>query len=137
MNNRQNILTLLNDLQREYGCLTEEAISKASKEKGIPLNEVFSVASFYSFFNTQPQGKYVIRLCKSLPCDMKGSLEILETLKDKLGIVPGGVTKDKKFSLELVNCIGACDMSPAMLINDKLYGNLTREKIGEIIDDCK
>ncbi len=137
MKTRPNVLTLLKDLQKKEGCLSSEALLKVAQEKEIPLNEIFSVASFYSFFSRKPQGKYVIRLCKSLPCYMKGSAGILEAVKDKLKISPGGITEDKKFSLELVNCIGACDQAPAALINDKLYGNLTREKINEIIDGCK
>lgn len=137
MSKRENILTLLKDLQQRNGYLTKENLVRTAQEKEIPLNEVFSVASFYSFFSTKPQGKYVIRLCKSLPCYMKGSSHVLEALKEKLGIAPGGTTEDKKFSLELVNCIGACDIAPAALINKKLYGNLTKERINEIIDECK
>lgn len=132
--NRDNILALLKSLQQKHGLLTNQAIYEVSEEKGVPVNQVFSVASFYSFLNTKPQGKYVIRLCNSLPCYMKGSFKILEILKSKLKINPGHTTKDKRFSLELVNCIGACDMAPAMLINDKLYGNLTKQKIIKIID---
>lgn len=136
MNKTENILTILQALQKKEGCVTEEGLLLVSKERGIPPNEVFSVASFYSFLSNRPRGKYVIRLCKSLPCSMKGSAEILHALREKLQIGPGETSKDKRFSLELINCIGACDMAPAMLIGNKLYGNLTRKKIDEIIDEC-
>lgn len=137
MSSKKHILTLLQDLRQKHSCLTKEDLCWVSKEKGIPLNEVFSVASFYSFSSTKPKGKYVVRLCKNMPCYMKGSSEILAALKDKLKIGPGETTEDKRFSLELVNCIGACDIAPAALINDRLYGDLTKEKIEEIVDGYK
>jgi len=133
---QENILTILKQAQQREG-LTEEYLLEISKEKNIPLNEIYSVLSFYSFLGARPKAKYAIRLCKSMPCHMKDYKDILKAVKDKLGITPGEATKDMKFSIELVNCIGACDMAPAMLINEKLHGDLTKEKVGKIIDECK
>ncbi|MFH1867757.1 MAG: NAD(P)H-dependent oxidoreductase subunit E [Candidatus Omnitrophota bacterium] len=136
MNKKKGILTILKELQQKEA-LTEEALLRVSEERKIPLNELYGVASFYSFLGIKPKAKYTIRLCKSISCHMKKSSEILEVLQDKLGIAPGEATKDEKFFLELVNCIGACDIAPAMLINDKPYGNLNSKKIAEIIDGYK
>lgn len=133
----KHILAVLDDLKKKHSRLTAEILLKVSEEKNIPLNDLYGVATFYSFLGIKPRGKYVIRLCNSTPCCMKGGGELLSALKDKLGITPGDITKDRKFSLELVNCIGACDKAPAMLINDKLYGDLTGEKIDKIIEGAK
>jgi NADP-reducing hydrogenase subunit HndA len=99
----------------------------------LPLNEVYGVASFYAFLPVAPAGKYIIRVCRCLPCDLKDGQAIVNSLQQQLGIAPGQVTADGKFSLELVSCIGACDQAPAMLINDKLYGNLKPQGIAEIL----
>jgi NADH:ubiquinone oxidoreductase subunit E len=133
---KKETLTLLRSLKEKEGAITRENLERLSRESKVPLNELYSVATFYSYFGSRPQGKYALRLCKNMPCHMKGQGEILKALTEKLGIGPDGITKDKKFSLELVNCIGACDKAPAMLINGTLYGNLTQERVKEIIDAC-
>lgn len=133
---RENVLVRLKELQRKNGSITNEALVAASQAENIPLNELYSAATFYSLLRPGPKGKYVIRLCQSLPCYMKGSLELLPVIQEKLRIAPGEITEDKRFSLELVNCIGACDAAPAMLINEALYGNLTPAEVTRIIDEC-
>lgn len=135
--NRPNILTILREAQRKNGYLTKKELLRVSRENKIPLNQVYSVATFYSFFSRKRSGKYVIKICKSIPCHMKGAWHAAEVITDKLGIYPGKTSHDKKFSLKLVNCIGACDKAPAMFINDKFYPNLTKEKIEEIIEELK
>lgn len=136
MKTREGILSLLRSLQQERGYLRKEDLMQISSKKDIPLNELYSVASFYAFLSTKPQGKYAIKLCQSLPCYLKGSQEILQVLKQRLKINSGETTEDKKFSVQLVNCIGACDVAPAMLLNGRLYGNLTKEKTAQIINEC-
>lgn len=131
----ENALALLKEVQQKNGSITNEALAALAQANGIPLNELYSVAAFYSLLGTKPKGKYVIRLCQSLTCYIKGGLELLPVIQEKLRIAPGEITKDKKFSLELVNCIGACDIAPAMLINETLYGNLTPAEVTRIIDE--
>lgn len=129
----ENLLSLLKEAQYKYGYLTEEIVIELAKSLDIPVGEVYGVGSFYSFLSTKPLGKNVIRICKSMPCYLKNYQTILETVEGELGIKPGGTTKDGKFSLQLANCIGACDQAPAMMINDKLYVNLTSRRIIEIL----
>ncbi len=100
---------------------------------GIPLSEVYGVATFYSFLSTKPLGRNVIMACKSLPCFLKNSELIISSIKDRIGIKPGETTPDGKFSFQLTNCIGACDKAPAIMINSDVYGDLTPDKIARIL----
>ncbi len=128
---------MLIDVQRRDGHVSEEAMSNLALALNITLSEVYGVATFYAFISTEPQGRNVIRICKSLPCYMENALMIVESLKREIGINPGETTGDGRFSLELTNCIGACDRAPAMLINDEVYGSLTPEKITQILRSYK
>lgn len=128
-----NLLSLLKEAQRRYGYLPEEFVTELAKSLDIPVSEVYGVGSFYSFLSIKPLGQNIIRICKSMPCYLKNYQAIVEVVEGELGIKPGGTTKDGEFSLQLTNCIGACDQAPAMMINDKLYVDLTPRKIIEIL----
>jgi len=130
---RENLLGRLKDAQRKFGYIPEEVMAGLARSFGLPVSEIYGVTTFYSFFSTRPLGKYVIRICKSIPCYLKDAEMIIEGVGREIGIAPGQTTSDKKFSLELTNCIGACDMAPAMLVNDQVYGHLTPGKIAEIL----
>jgi len=137
MTNRNRLISLLTDKQKENGGLSEKVLADIAKSLDMSLSEVYGVATFYSFLSTRPLGKYVIRVCKSLPCYYKNSTMIVETLARELGIQPGETTSDGKFSFELTNCIGGCDKPPAMMVNDELHNGLTPEKVVNIIRGCK
>ena len=130
----QSLLVMLQEAQNKFGFVPEECISEAAQSFNISKSTVFGVASFYSFLSTKPLGRNVIRICKNLPCNLKNSRMIIESVADQLGIKPGETTPDGKFSLELTNCIGACDEAPAMLINNDVHVNLTPEKITQILN---
>ncbi len=132
-NKNEALLPCLHVACEKCGYLTEEIITFLAKELNLPPVEVYSVATFYSMFNLQRQGKYVIRICVSLPCYLRGSKKILETLKDELNIETGQTTKDKKFTIEAVSCLGLCDKAPAMMVNKEVYGNLTPKKVKKVI----
>ena len=136
-NKNEALLPCLHAAQEKCGYLSEETISFLAKELNLPPVEVYSVATFYSMFNLQKQGKYVIRVCVSLPCYLRGSGEIIETLKDELNIIAGQTTPDRNFTIEAVSCLGICDEAPAIMINEKVYGNLTPVKVKEIIQELK
>ncbi|MDP2931081.1 MAG: NADH-quinone oxidoreductase subunit NuoE [Chloroflexota bacterium] len=131
--NPENLLARLKQAQDRLGYLPEECLAEVARSLNMPLSEVYGVATFYSFLSTRPLGRNVIRVCKSLPCYLKNSRMIVESIEDKLGIRPGGTTPDGRFSLALVNCIGACDIAPAMLINHDVHGDLTPRKISRIL----
>lgn len=134
---RENVLVLLEETQSKFGYVPEESIAEVAQSLNVSQSEVYGVATFYSFLSTRPLGRNVIRVCKSLPCYLKNSLMIIESVAKELGVKPGGTTPDNKFSFELTNCIGACDKAPAMLINSDVQGDLTPEKISQILKSYK
>jgi NADH:ubiquinone oxidoreductase subunit E/Pyruvate/2-oxoacid:ferredoxin oxidoreductase delta subunit len=129
----KNLLPLLKKAQDRSRYISPRYMAKAADSLGLSVSEVYGASTFYSFLSTKPLGKNVIRICKSVPCYLQGSQMILQCIEDEIGIKPGEATRDKKFSLELTNCIGACDQAPAMLVNQSVYGNLTPKKISSIL----
>ena len=134
---REYLLPILRELVEKKGYVTEQILHNVAKEMQLSSNEIYSVASFYSFINTKPVGKYVIRICKTISCELAGKDEIIKALEKQLKIKTGSTTEDKMFTLETTNCIGMCDQGPAMLINDKVYTRLDAEKAIEIINEYK
>lgn len=117
--------------------VTEEELQIVSNYLEIPLSKAYGVATFYSMLSTKKRGKFVIQICNSAPCYLKNSKNIAETFEAILGIEVGEVTKDGLFSLEYTSCIGACDIAPAVKINDEIYGELNAEKIEKVINDLR
>jgi len=117
--------------QKDY--LSRETLVGVAGQEGLPLNTVYGVASFYTYLPISAVGKNIIKVCNCLPCEIKQSSTLVERIKREIGIGPGQTTPDGKFTLELVGCIGACDQAPAMMINDKLYGDLTADSIAGIL----
>jgi NADH:ubiquinone oxidoreductase subunit E len=132
-----NLISILKEIQDNRIDLSKDVMLEVAKSVGVSFSEVYEIATFYSFISTEPLGKNVIRICKSIPCYLKSSDVVVATIEKELGIKPGEITDDKKFSFHLTNCIGACDMAPAMMINKKRYGNLTPEKVVEILREYK
>lgn len=135
----EELLVKLQELQGKFGYLSEELIAELAKSQNMPLNDVYGVASFYSFLSlsTKPPGRNLIRVCKCLPCHLKGGDTVIEGLVRELGIKDGETTSDGRFSLQLTNCIGLCDRAPAMLINDDPHVDLTPAKIPQILKSYK
>ena len=134
---RADLLAKLKEAQNQNGYVSREFMAQTASAMQIPISEVFGVTTFYSFLSTRPLGENVIRICKSIPCYLKHAEMIIDSVSGTIGIRPGETTPDRKFSFELTNCIGACDMAPAMLLNQEVYGHLTPEKIAEILKACK
>jgi NADH:ubiquinone oxidoreductase subunit E len=134
---REKLLGKLKEAQQQYGYVSREIITETAQRFGLPISEVYGITTFYSFLSTQQLGKYVIRICKSIPCNLQNAEIIIDSVAAEIGIVPGQTTADGKFSFELTNCIGACDLAPAMLVNHDLYGLLTPGKIAEILRACE
>ncbi|MDM7995416.1 MAG: NADH-quinone oxidoreductase subunit NuoE [Acidobacteriota bacterium] len=128
-----NLLSLIKKAQEKSGYVSPEFMADTADDCNLSLSEVYGVSTFYSFISTKPLGKYVIRVCKSVPCHLQGFPMILKSIEEEIGIKPGETTRDRKFSLELTNCIGACDQAPAMLVNQDVHGNLTPKKISKIL----
>lgn len=131
---KTNVINILQKLQEEKGYLDEKEIIKISKEFDIPTVDLYGVATFYSLFNLEPKGENIITVCSGTACHVKKSEGITVELEKLLGIKRGKTTKDGKFTLETVNCIGACARAPAMMIGGEVFGELTPKKIKKILD---
>jgi len=132
-----NVLVALKEAQTRFGCLSQEIMAELAESLDVPVNDVYGVASFYSFLSPRPLGRNVIRICRSLPCYLKNCQPVVEAIEKELGIKPGETTPDGRFSFELTNCIGLCDRAPAMLINNDAHVDLTPKKISQILQGYK
>jgi NADH:ubiquinone oxidoreductase subunit E len=127
------LLESLKQVQQDQGWLPRQAMEDLAREMDLSLGQVYGVATFYSFLSPAPLGRHVIRVCHSLPCLLGEADLVLQTLEEKWSLLPGDTTDDGRFSLALTSCIGACDQAPAMLVDNQVYGNLTPNRIDEIL----
>jgi NADH-quinone oxidoreductase subunit E len=130
---RENLLPVMQGVIQKEKYLSEYSMVEIAREMDIPAAEVFGTASFYSFLETKPAGKYIIRVCKTITCSMKGKNQLLFAIQDMLKVKIGETTPDKKFTLLETNCLGWCHKAPAMLINDDVYTEVSPEKVREIL----
>lgn len=134
---RESLLPVLQGVIEKEKYISEFAMIEIAQQMGISAADVYGTATFYSFMDTEPRGKYVIRVCKTITCFMKGKNQILLALEDALKVKLGETTPDRKFTLLETNCLGWCHRAPAMLVNDDVYIDLTIEKVHEIIGEYK
>lgn len=132
--NKENLISILNEVQVKYGYIPKIAQLEISNYLHIALAEVYGVITFYSRFTLVPKGKYNVSICLGTACFVKGSREILERAKVKLGIEEGQTTPDGKFSLDTTRCVGACGLAPVFTVNDEVYGKATVKKLDEVLD---
>ena len=132
---RSMLLTALFIAQEQYGYLTQAAVERVATRLGLPVADVYSMATFYSLYRTKPAGRYVLQVCAGLSCHLVGGAErLVDYLQRKLGIAVGETTYDGMFTLETVQCLASCGTSPAMRVNDALYENMTPEKVDELLE---
>ncbi|HNT52453.1 MAG TPA: NADH-quinone oxidoreductase subunit NuoE [Candidatus Syntrophosphaera sp.] len=133
---KDNLIYILHEIQDTHPqhYISEEAVQVVADYLKVPPNHIFGVLTFYTMYSTKPRGANIIRLCESPPCYIKGSDNILRKLKTILGVNTGETTKDGLFTLELCACLGVCGNAPVMMINNDVYGDLTEEKVEEIIE---
>jgi NADH-quinone oxidoreductase subunit E len=131
--NRENLLPIMQGVVEQEKHLSKNAMAEIAREMDLPAAEVYGTATFYSFLEVKKMGKYIIRMCKTITCAMKGKNQVLFTIQDMLKIKTGETTPDGLFSLVETNCLGLCHKAPAMLINHEIYTDLTPEKVREIL----
>jgi len=135
---RSMLLTALYIAQEQYGYLSEEAINRVAERLGLSVTDVYSMASFYTLYRTQPTGRYVLQVCEGLSCHLVGGAErLVDYLRKKLRIEVGQTTKDGLFTLQTVQCLASCGTSPAIRVNDALYENMTTEKVDELLETLR
>lgn len=127
------MLPALHLIQDQFGWVPPAAITQLAQLLKTTPNKIYGVLTFYTMFNLKPVGKYHIQVCRNVSCSLLGAKHIIEHLKKKLKIQPGETTQDNKFTLSLVECLGACGTAPVMMINDKYYENLDTKKIDNIL----
>jgi NADH-quinone oxidoreductase subunit E len=127
------LIQILLRLQNNFGWLPMEMLLEVSKQLGIPINQVYQVATFYKAFSLSPQGRHLIRVCTGTSCKVRGAPIVLDWMQTFLGIERGEITTDGRFSLKTVNCLGCCALGPMMTVDDKYYGNLKLPDVKRIL----
>jgi len=128
------LIEVLHNVQESHGYLSEEAIQSVSRGLGVPLIDVYSVASFYKAFRLKPAGKHALTICMGTACHVRGAHLLLDQAASQLGIGPGEVTEDGLFSIECVNCLGACALGPIVTENGNYHDHMTPAKLRKLID---
>lgn len=128
------ILAMMQDIQKEYKFIPKEALEKISEYLDVQMTRLYGMATFYKALSLKPKGKNIIKVCAGTACHVRGSALILKEIEKQLSIKSGQTTEDGKFSIEIVNCLGACALAPVIVINDKYYGKVKPADVKEIID---
>jgi len=136
-NEKTPLMLILSDVQKEYGYIPLEVQEFISDLTGIPVSEIYGVVTFYSFFSLTPKGKYVIGVCLGTACYVKGSQLVVDKFSELLGIKPGQTTDDGLFTLDVLRCVGACAIAPAVTINGKVYPMVSTDKVAGIIQEYR
>ncbi|MDP2278527.1 MAG: NADH-quinone oxidoreductase subunit NuoE [Nitrospirota bacterium] len=136
-NARAALLPALYIAQREFGHLSADAYEAVSDILGVPKAIARGVGTFYAMYKHKPMGRHIVQLCTNVSCMILGAERLSDFLKNKYGLEPGGTSPDKRFSLVVMECIGACGTAPAMLVNDDFYENLTEKGITKILERYK
>jgi NADH-quinone oxidoreductase subunit E len=131
---RSELIPLLQDIQRECRYLPAGALRRVAEHLGVPLSKVYSVATFYKAFSLEPRGRTVIKVCTGTACHIRGAPQIVDELCRVLGVSPGGTTADGSFTVETVNCVGACAMAPLVLVNGEYHGHITPSRARELVE---
>lgn len=129
-----NLIQILHMSQAIFGFLPQEVQSFIAEKMDLPISKVSGVVTFYSFFATKPKGEYTVRVCLGTACYVRGGKKILEKLKEHLGIDVGETTKDLKFTLEVMRCLGACGLAPVISVNGKVHKRVNANKVHQILD---
>ena len=128
-----SLIAALEEIQERYRYLPPEALILASERLGIPLSQAYSVATFYNAFSLKPKGKYCLHVCMGTACHVRGSPHVLNRLETKLGIKAGETTRDHLFTLDTVNCLGACALGPIVVTDGEYSGQMTTQKVDRIL----
>ena len=128
-----SLITILQDIQARVGFLPRKALVEVSKSLEIPLTRIHAIATFYKAFSLEPRGRHTIQVCLGTACHVRGGARILDYLENRLHVEAGGTTKDLRFSIDSVNCLGACAIGPMMVVNNKYHGRLTATRIESIL----
>lgn len=130
---KSSLIAILQDAQAEYGYLPKEVLKHVASRLGIPLIQVFGVATFFKAFRLKPKGRYLVRVCLGTACHVRGAPSVLEETERKLNVKAGETTDDGLFTLETVNCLGCCALGPVIVVDDETVGQMTATKVASLL----
>ncbi len=133
-NDPENLIMILQAIQRKHNYLPKPAITYLSTKIGVPMSRIYGVATFYSTFSLEPRGRNIISICLGTACHVRGGERVHERLEELLDISDGQTTEDRRFTLESVRCIGCCSLGPVVKINDDTHGRIGADKIAKVLD---
>ena len=128
-----SLISVLDEIQAQYHYLPREAMILVSEWLGVPLSQVYSVATFYHAFSLVPRGKHKICVCTGTACHVRGAVQVLDRLETRLGVGAGETTRDRQFTLETVNCLGCCALGPVVVLDDEYEGQMTTKKVDKLL----
>ena len=127
------LISILQDIQKEDGYLSSDVLKRVSEKMEIPLTRLYGVATFYKSLNLIPQGKHSVTICAGTACHVRGSNRILNEIRDLLKVEPGETTEDGEFTLNVVNCLGACAIGPVVVVDGKYHGKMSASKVKDLL----
>ena len=130
------LVSILQDVQGEFNYLPREVLIQVSQGLDVALSRVYSVATFFKAFSLEPRGRHLITVCLGTACHVRGGVKILEEIERELGVYAGETTKDLRYSLERVNCVGACALGPIVIIDGEYSGNMKTDKVRDLLESC-
>ncbi|MFC2003456.1 NAD(P)H-dependent oxidoreductase subunit E [Chloroflexota bacterium] len=128
------LVSILQDVQAEFYYLPEDTIKEVSRGLGIPLTQVYSVSTFFKAFSLEPRGRHLIHVCLGTACHVRGAVRVLEKIERELGIKAGETTEDLRYTLERVNCVGACALGPIIIADEQYSGEMTTGKVNPLLE---
>ena len=131
---RENLIMILQAIQREYNYLPQPALTYLSAKIGIPYSKIYGVATFYSTFSLEPRGRHIISLCLGTACHVRGAERVRERIEENLSIGDGQTTDDQRFTLETVRCIGCCSLGPVVKIDEDMHGRISSDEIAKVLN---
>ena len=133
-NDKENLIMIIQAIQRRYNYLPEPALKYLATSIGVPLSQIYGVATFYSTFSLKPRGRNIVSICLGTACHVRGGERVRERIGETLNLKDGETTDDMRFTLETVRCIGCCSLGPVIKINEDMHGNLSSDQVDDIID---
>lgn len=130
----QQLVEVLQDVQEAFGFIPQDVMTTVSRELGVPLIEVSRVANFYQAFSLKPRGRHIITVCMGTACHVRGAIRMLDEVRGQLGLEPGETTEDGTFTLERVNCLGACALGPVVVLDGRYHGKMTPNKLRKLVE---
>ncbi len=128
-----SVIAALAGIQARYRYLPAQALILVSERFNVPLAQIYAIATFYNAFSLKPKGKHALHVCMGTACHVRGSPQVLDRLETKLGVTPGGTTRDRMFTLETVNCLGACALGPIVVADEDYSGQMTPQKADQLV----